>query len=191
MRRMRPVTVTLGAALAAGLTLAPSPSSAQTSDEYARHLAAGTLAAAAGNTENAAQEFGLAVQTDPSRPEAVCLLAQAHRLRGDLAGALDSFGSCAQVARTAGDARWTARAMHGLASTLERMPERLGEARAAWLDYVRFADGAAAVTTPQVGRARVTAVDVVQELERVTAQVRDRIAERERAGAAAPGGRTP
>jgi hypothetical protein len=124
-----------------------------------------------------------AVADSPSRPDAICYLAEAYRVSGDFVAALDNFEACLRVARTAGNAAFTARAMHGVASTFERMPEHLADARAAWLEYARFADGATSVASAQIGRERVTAVDVVTEQERVYVEVRQRIAERERVAA--------
>jgi hypothetical protein len=56
----------------------------------------------------------------------------------------------------------------------------LDEARAAWQEYVRFADGVAAVALPSLGRARITAIDQVTELARIATEVRERIVQRER-----------
>lgn len=179
---------TLVALLAPALPVAAQAAqtgSAPASPEYLAALGRGLTASRAGDRGGAIAAFRAAVQIAPSRPEAVCHLAEAQRASGDLAAALEGYQACARVARAASDARWTARGLHGIASTLERTPERIDEARAAWQEYVRFADGAASVASPAVGRARITAIDQVIELERVTAEVRQRIAAREAQRAAA------
>jgi hypothetical protein len=183
MRRMHRALV-----LTALLALAPGRASAQDAAaagavpdaEYLAAVGRGLAAIASGDRAAAATAFREAVQTNPSRPDAVCFLAEVQRAGGDSTGALDGFQACLRVARAASDARWTARAMHGVASTLELMPERAEEARTAWQEYVRFADANTAVASPQVGRSRITSIDQVAELERVTAEVRQRIADRER-----------
>lgn len=127
-----------------------------------------------------------AIAATPSRPDAICYLAEAFRIAGDLTGALDNFNMCLSVARSANDRGFVARAMHGVASTFERMPdEHLNDAREAWLAYQRYCDMNPTVGHASIGRDRVTAIDTVMELERVTAEIRGRIEARARAGAAA------
>lgn len=203
---MRSVQLTLiGAALAA-LALCPSITSAQAatppaaaapsaSAQYGVALGRGMSAMAAGDRAGAASAVREAVQLNPSRADAVCLLAEVQRAGGELPAALEGFTACARVAQASSDARWTARGLHGVASTLELMDGRLEDARTAWQAYVRFADSATSHATPQVGRARIQAIDVVTEQERVYVEVRARIAAREEerraaaAAAPAPSGR--
>jgi tetratricopeptide (TPR) repeat protein len=170
--------VVLAPSALASAQTASAPATASSAD-YLAHVGRGLTASAAGDRAGAIEAFRAAVQLVPSRPEGICHLAEAQRASGDLAAALDGYEACVRVARAASDARWTARGLHGVASTLERMPERMQGARTAWQEYVRFADGAAAVASPAVGRARITAIDQVIELDRVMVDVRMRIAERE------------
>jgi tetratricopeptide (TPR) repeat protein len=139
----------------------------------------GFASSRAGDRAGAVAAFREAVQAEPDRPEGTCVLAEANRMAGDFPAALEGYRACASIARTRGDVLWTSRGLAGVAWTLERMPGRLEDARTAWQEYVRFADGAAHVAHPEIGRARITAIDQVVELERVTAEVRQRIAERE------------
>lgn len=141
-------------------------------------LGRGFAASAAGDREGALAAFREAVALDPSRPDIVCHLAEAQRLAGDHEAALEGYRACVRIARAANEPRWIARGLHGIASTFERMPARLLEARGAWQEYVVFADGAAAHASPMLGRARITAIDQVIELERVMVDVRARIEER-------------
>lgn len=171
----RSALVTLALALCALVT---APAVAQTSSDYLTHLGRGLTAASAGDRAAARSAFRQAVQLDGARPEARCHLAAIERLDGDLPAALEAFQACLTAARAANDPRWTARALHGVASTLERSADRLSEARAAWQEYVRFSDGAAAIAPPAVGRARMAAIDAIVELDRTSAEVRQRIAER-------------
>lgn len=178
------------AALAVLTALAAAPVAAQSAPDaaarYAESVGRGTTALTSGDRNGALAAFRDAVQLEPSRPEAVCHLAATQRLAGDLSAAEEGFQACLRVARAANDSRWTARALHGVASTLERIPERMTDARTAWQEYVRFADGATTVASPAIGRARTTAIDQVVELERVMVDVRQRIAEREAARTATP-----
>jgi hypothetical protein len=139
----------------------------------------GFAASAAGDREGAISAFREAVALAPSRPAAVCYLAEAQRVSGDHESALEGYRACVRIARAANDPRWIARGLHGVASTLESMTTRLLEARVAWQEYVMFADGAAAHASSMLGRARITAIDQVIELERVMIDVRARISERE------------
>jgi hypothetical protein len=77
-------------------------------------------------------------------------------------------------------ARFFSRALHGVASTYERMPDHLTDARTAWMEYTHFADGAARVAPGTIGRERVSTIDVAGEQERVYVDVRARIADRQR-----------
>jgi hypothetical protein len=103
------------------------------------------------------------------------------RATGDTNAALDGFQDCLRFAREADDRRFVGRALHGLASTLERMPERTQDARNAWQEYVRFADTSGGAADGRIGRARIEAIDAWVALEQRMVEVRARIAERERA----------
>lgn len=171
--------------------LAPPRALAQAAPEGAAYFAAfgrALTAHRAGDRAGAIEALREAVQIDAARPEAVCTLAEAQRVGGDLAAALEGYQACVRVARASTHhhehQRWIARGLQGVAETFERMGaerqdiDRLGDARTAWQEYVRFADGATQVASPALGRARITAIDQVIELERVTAEVRARIAAR-------------
>ncbi len=162
----------------AALACGAGSAHAQTPTYEARIREAATQIAA-GDRERGLATLRTAVGENPSRPEAVCYLAEGYRLGGDFVAALDNFQTCLRIARTASNIGYVARAMHGVASTFERMPEHLADARAAWLEYARFADGATSVASAQIGRERVSAIDVTVEQERVYVEVRQRIAERE------------
>lgn len=163
--------------LAAFVVLSASSASAQT---YEARVRQAIVQINAGNRDAGLAALRTAVAESPSRPDAICHLGEAYRLGGDFTAALDNFQACLRVARSASSQLFTARALHGIASTFERMPEHLADARTAWLEYVRFADGATGVASSQIGRERVTAIDVVSEQEHVYVEVRQRIAERER-----------
>jgi len=114
---------------------------------------------------------------DPARPQALFYLATANRMAGSLQEAITGFERAADNAEDL--PRWRARALQAVAETLERMDGQLEPARQAWQAYVRFADSHQAVAFPQIGRARIQAIDVVIEQERAYVEVRQRIAERE------------
>ena len=140
----------------------------------------------AGDNGGARSAFTDAIAMDGSRPMAPYYLAAANRLAGNLEDALSGFRRAAELGGE--HPRWKGRALQGVAETLERMEGRLEEARTAWQEYVRFADSNATVTFPQMGRARVSAIDQVLEQENAYQRVRERIAERERENARESGG---
>lgn len=166
--------------------LVPALASAQqpaaerpSADEYTRRVQSGIERLAGGDAAGAISIFREAVSLDGGRPHAPYYIGTAHRMTGNLAEALTSFQQAAALAQAAELPRWRSRALHGVASTLERMEGRVEEARAAWQEYARFADANPTVADPQLGRARVSAIDLMNEQEQAYVQVRQRIAERE------------
>jgi len=142
---------------------------------------AGMNAAAHGDVASGMRNLRDAVAENPSLPQAYCYVGEAERVRQDSTGALDAFQTCLRFARELGDQHFVALSLHGIASTLELLPERLQDARAAWQEYVRFADQASSYADARIGRARIEVIDAWIALETQTAEVRARIAERERA----------
>lgn len=149
-------------------------------DEYTRLVAEGVRLMAGGDTDGALDRLRQAVSMDGERPQAPYYLAVANRVAGAFDEALSGFSRTAQLAERAEEPRWQARALQGVASTLERMDDRLEDAREAWQAYVSFADAHTTVSFPQLGRARIQAIDILTEQETAYVQVRERIAERER-----------
>ncbi len=174
----------LGLALALLLALAP-PAAAQEAapgaDAYTQRVQQGIALLVSGDTGGSMGVFRQAIQSDGNRPEAIYYLACANRMTGNLQDAVTGFERAADVAE--GQPRWRARALAGVAMTLERMHGRTEDARAAWQAYVQFADANAAVAHPQLGRARIQAVDMMAEQERAYVAVRERIEARERENA--------
>lgn len=166
------------------LLLAPALASAQaperpSADAYTQQVQRGIEQLASGDTAGATTTFQEALATEARRPEAQYYLATVLRMTGDLEGAVSGFQQSAALAQAATLPRWQARALHGVASTLERIAGRVEEARAAWQAYSSFADANPTVSDSQLGRARVQAIDLMNEQERAYVQVRQRIAERE------------
>ncbi len=173
--------------LSAGLLalgLAPSVAAAQargaTPPGYQEHVRTAMNSFVVGDLDSASRHFREALALAPSQPDALCYRAEMSRAMGDATAALDGFRDCLRFARELDDRRFVGRALHGIASTLERFPERIREARDAWLEYVRFADGSGGFADGRVGRARVEAIDAWLALEEQMVAVRQRIAERER-----------
>ncbi|HJL19791.1 MAG TPA: hypothetical protein RMH99_29275 [Sandaracinaceae bacterium LLY-WYZ-13_1] len=155
---------------------APTPGA----DEYTQRVQEGIQRLVSGDASGARESFEAAEGLDGERPQAVYYLGAAHRLAGELEPALARFQRATELAQAADEARWQARAMQGTAETLERMENRIEDARSAWQAYIRFADAHQTVAHPQLARARVQAIDMMNEQERVYVEVRERIAERER-----------
>jgi tetratricopeptide (TPR) repeat protein len=149
-------------------------------DEYTQRVQAGIQLLTSGDTNGAMAAFREAVQLDGARPMAPYYLAAANRMSGHMDEALTGFRRAAELAQSATQPRWQGRALQAIADTLERIGGRLEETRNAWQEYVRFADANQAVTFPQLGRARVQAVNIVTEQEAAYVAVRERIAARER-----------
>jgi hypothetical protein len=175
---------TASAQVASSVT-APTPTPPPAGPTYAQRMREATEQIAHGDRAGAVGHLRDAIGAEPSRPDAHCLLAEGLRAGGDATGALESYQTCLRLARAEDNVLMIARALHGVASTYERLPEHLADARTAWMEYSHFADGATRVAQGSIGRDRVTAIDVMTEQERVYVDVRARIAERERIAAEA------
>jgi tetratricopeptide (TPR) repeat protein len=148
-------------------------------DETTQHVQHGIELLLRGDNAGAMSAFREAAGAEASRPEPQYYIGVANRMAGNFPDALAAFQQAAALAERGNAPSWRARALHGIASTLERMDGRADDARTAWQQYATFADANQRVASPQVGRARVQAIDVMNEQERVYVQVRQRIAERE------------
>lgn len=150
-------------------------------DGYHEHVRTAMNSFVAGDRASAERHFREALALAPSQPDALCYVAEMNRATGDMTAAFDGFQDCLRFAREADDRRFVARALHGLASTLERMPGRTQDARNAWQEYVRFADASGGLADGRIGRTRIEVIDAWLALEERMVEVRARIAERERA----------
>lgn len=162
---------------ASGALAQTSPDAASAS--YTARVRAGMNATAHGDVAAGMRNLRDAIAENPSLPQAYCYVGEAERARQDSTGALDAFHACLRFARELGNQHFVALSLHGIASTLELLPERLQDARTAWLEYIRFADQASSYADARIGRARVEAIDAWVTLESQTAEVRARIAARE------------
>jgi len=163
---------------------APAARPAPTASAYVLKMRAGIVQAMAGNHEAAVTTLREAVQIEPSSPDAYYYMGEAQRIQGDMAAALQSFQTSLRMAT--GDDGMRARAMHGIASTLERIDGRSAEARTAWASLSTFADAHRDIANPEIPRARVESLDRITTLAEQYVQVRERIAARERENAARP-----
>lgn len=178
----RMLFLALAMTLAASRALAQSaPSNDGPSVSYMARVRAGMNATAHGDVASGMRNLRDAIAENPSLPQAYCYVGEAERARQDSTGALDAFQTCLRFARELGDQHFVAVSLHGIASTLEVLPERLQDARAAWQEYVRSADQASSHADARIGRARIEVIDAWIALEAQTTEVRARIAERERA----------
>ena len=149
-------------------------------DAYTQRTQAGIALLTGGDTHGAMGAFREAIEMDGARPMAAYYLAAAQRMSGNLDEALAGFRRAAELAQSADAARWQARALQGVADTLERMEGRIADARTAWEAYIAFADSHQTVAFPQMGRAHLAAIDRMLEQEGAYGDVRERIAARER-----------
>lgn len=123
--------------------------------------------------------FEAAEQGRPDRAEAIYYQGVTHRLAAQRPDAVEDFRRAAAVAAQAAP-RWTARALHGVASTLERIDGKLDEARTAWQALGRFARAHPEAIDPAIPDARVAAIDAFAAREVEAAATRERAAARRR-----------
>ena len=148
-------------------------------DAYTQRTQAGIALLTGGDTPGALAAFREAIEMDGGRPMAPYYVAAAQRMSGELNAALTGFQQAAALAEAANAPRWRARALQGVADTLERMEGRIQYARSACQAYIAFADANQAVAFPQMGRAHLAAIDRVLEQEGAYGDVRERFAARE------------
>jgi hypothetical protein len=155
---------------------------------YAEACADGLGKLRAGDTDGAVAALRRAVQLEQGRPLGFYYLGEALRVKRNYADSLEMFRTASRLARAAGDTRLEARALQGVADTLERIEGKRNEARAAWAEYLVFANANSEVAFPALANARIQALDTVRELDETYADVRERIAirARENARPAAP-----
>jgi TolA-binding protein len=161
---------------------ADAPEAPSTSP-YVQKVANGIRLATSRDLDGAMSALREAIQEEPSSGMAYYYLGEVQRMREDMESALQSFDRCTSFAGAQNDALYQGRCIRAKADTLERMNGRRDDARAAWNDYVHFADGHRQVSSPEVGRARMQAIDQQLEQARAYIEVRQRIAERERENA--------
>lgn len=152
---------------------------------YTRAVQRGHDGAKRADWQTASDGYGEAASIRPRSGEPVLFQAMLLRARGDLPGALGRFREAARLAEATGQAEDGARAkaLLGIAMVLEAQ-RQFADARTAFQAYVSFAESHGSVTTfPAVGRARVQAIDRVDELDQAYREVRERIAARERENA--------
>jgi tetratricopeptide (TPR) repeat protein len=171
----------LAMSVPASAALAQNAGTDAPSASYTARVRAGMNATAHGDVAAGMRNLRDAIAENPSLPQAYCYVGEAERARQDSTGALDAFQTCLRFARELGEQHFVAISLHGIASTLELLPERLQDARTAWLEYIRFADQASSHADARIGRARIEAIDAWVTLETQTADVRARIAAREAA----------
>lgn len=153
---------------------------------YVQKVANGIRLLVARDFDGAIASLREAAGIEATNPIAHYYLGEAQRMKGELSEAIESFRTAARHAAQANEARWQARALQGVADTLERIPDRITEARTAWQEYARFADTHRDVSFPEMARQRIQAIDTWTELELVTREVRNRIEARERENASRP-----
>jgi len=163
-----------------GANQAPAtpPAHGQTPAQEA--LASGLAKLAAHDFDGAAAAFQQASASDPGNPAVLYYLGETARMKGTMQEAVENFRQAARLASSGADARWQARGLQGVAETLERIEGRRDDARTAWNEYLHFAEGHSDVANADYARARIQAIDVVAEQDNAYADVRERIAQRER-----------
>jgi cytochrome c-type biogenesis protein CcmH/NrfG len=120
-----------------------------------------------------------AIRLEPGTCLAFLMMGTTYVLQGDFDQALDNYRTAARIAEEFHDDHVQARALHGIAATLELMEGRLAEARDAWTRMAQFADAHRAVANPEIARARIQAINAALDRRDAYVAVRQRIAARE------------
>jgi hypothetical protein len=128
--------------------------------------------------------FRQAAELDRNAALPMLYIGYAQLARGDAATALGSFREAQRLATVGADDGMRARAMAALAATLESQLH-WDEARITWQDYATWGDSHAGVSFPATARARVEALQRRTTVVQAAEPVRQRIADRLRANAAA------
>jgi tetratricopeptide (TPR) repeat protein len=185
MRRLAAVLLVSFALFTAPMTASPAaaqdaPAATTGTTPHAEACADGLGKLRAGDTEGAVAALRRAVQLEQGRALGFYYLGEGLRVQRSHADALEMFRTAARLARAAGDTRLEARSLQGVADTLERIEGKRNEARAAWAEYLRFANANSEVAFPALANARIQALDTMRELDETYADVRERIAIRAR-----------
>ena len=133
---------------------------------------------AARDYDGALAQLRQAASFSSEEPLAYYLMAELHRLRGSVAESLEMFRTASRLADSTTDFQMQGRARLGIAQCLEQMDGHTEDARAAWSEYVRFAESHPTEATAEWGRTRLQSIDVAREQEDVYVGVRQRIAAR-------------
>ena len=175
--------VTAPGVVASRASAQAAPAAASGTTPHAEACAEGLGKLRAGDTDGAVAALRRAVQLEQGRPLAFYYLGEALRVQRNYADSLEMFRTASRLARAAGDTRLEARSLQGVADTLERIEGKRNEARAAWAEYLVFANANSEVAFPALANARIQALDTVRELDETYADVRERIAIRARENA--------
>lgn len=173
------------AAPAASPSAAPSAAPSATPRAPTPYQAAVTRGAAAMHDRGydaAATAFREAARLDPHAAAPHLYLGDVAIAQGNAMNALTAYREALRVATAEGNDADRGRALLAIAA-LQETQSRWGDARAAWQEYVTFADAHAAVTYAATGRDRVEVMGRRDTLAQQYEAVRQRIAERLRANA--------
>jgi TolA-binding protein len=177
-------TGTTGTAAAATEPAAPvvaplAPGMSERTPEAWVAIQRGNQAFLARDFDTALAAYREAAMSTPPLPIAHYFIGAAQRAKGSFDEAIESFRTAARLAGD-GDAGLKAKALFNVAMTLENKQD-LASARDAWLEYKTWCTTHASIAGfPQVADERVAVIDAIRELDRVYADVRTRIADRER-----------
>ncbi len=150
----------------------------RTATEYVRKLQTALTALATGDTAQATGTLREAIATAPDQAAGHCHLGSALRRSGDTAGALESFRTCARLARQHADALNEGRGLLGVAQVLVLDTAQRDAAREAVSALLRFAETHPSVYPLELAQRLQQALDSIIELDAVSAEVRQRREER-------------
>lgn len=151
-----------------------APAERRTASEYVQKVREGMQQLKDGDVVGAMATFHEAVRAEPNQPAAHCQLGSAQRANGDATDALQSFQTCARLARQSNDAVNEGRGLLGAAQILVLDRSRRDEARRAVAALRGFADTHALVFAAPSAQAMQRALDTIIELDAVSAEVRER-----------------
>ncbi|MBX3249494.1 MAG: hypothetical protein KF901_20120 [Myxococcales bacterium] len=150
---------------------------------YVAEVRAALNKLAAGDTSGAAAALQAAITRHPARPEAHCHLAVALTRLGDRDGAIESYQTCARLARQAQDPLHEGRGLHGVARLLMDDANRRIEARGAIMALQTFANAHPTVLSPSIPQGFLDALSRIEAADAAAAPVRQRREARRAQGA--------
>lgn len=181
--------------LAWGASAEPNATARATDAESLALVQQGLAKLASGDATSAIADLEKARERTPELAAVHYYLGAAHRARNETEAALACFRRSEQIAATHRDDRWRARSLFGIAWALEERAvsatsgdasgtapsnASLESARDAWLEAKRWTDGYGTDAEKALASARLETLERILARSREAAEVKARIAERER-----------
>ncbi|MEM9067890.1 MAG: hypothetical protein AAGE52_05265 [Myxococcota bacterium] len=153
---------------------APEAPERRQATAYVQQLRQGITQLVDGDATGAMTTFQEAIRSEPEQPEGHCHLAAAQRQNGDLQNAVESFRTCARLARQAGDVLNEGRGLLGTVQILVLDREQRTPAREAVSALLRYAETHGDTIPLPLVQELQQRLDSIIELDVVSQEVRAR-----------------